>query len=32
MSMKEELANVVGGGRVIDDPKELVKYGGGTEF
>ena len=32
MSIKEELVNVVGNSRVIDDPKELVKYGGERNF
>lgn len=32
MSIKEELVNVVGDNRVINDPKELVKYGGERNF
>ncbi len=32
MSIKEELINVVGDSRVIDDPKELARYGGERNF
>jgi len=32
MSIKEELINVVGDSRVVDDPKELVQYGGERNF
>ncbi|MDD3168823.1 MAG: FAD-binding oxidoreductase [Eubacteriales bacterium] len=32
MSIKEELINMVGDGRVIDDPKELAGYGGKRNF
>ncbi len=32
MSIKEELINVVGSKRVVDDPKELAQYGGDRNF